>query len=65
MEKILFVALLLASLTRCVNRFLALPEFIYYGIYLGSFLWLLFRGGMMANKKYLFYIRGCFFYLAE
>lgn len=61
MEKILFVALLLASMTRCVNRFLILPDFIYYGIYLGSFLWLLFRGGMMANKKYLFFISAALF----
>lgn len=61
MEKILFVALLLASLSRCVNRFLILPEIIYYGIYLGSFIWLLFRGGMITNKKYLFFISATIF----
>lgn len=56
MEKILFWIVLLASLTKCVNRFLILPDVIYYGIYLGCFGWLLFRGGMIANKKYLFFI---------
>lgn len=56
MEKILFWVVLLASLTKCVNRFLILPDVIYYGIYLGCFGWLLFRGGMIANKKYLFFI---------
>lgn len=56
MEKILFWIVLLTSLTRCVNRFLILPDVIYYGIYLGCFSWFLFRGGMIANKKYLFFI---------
>lgn len=56
MEKILFWIVLLASLTKCVNRFLILPDIIYYGIFLGCFCWLLFRGGMIANKKYLFFI---------
>lgn len=56
MEKVLFWAVLLASLTKCVNRFLILPDVIYYGIYLGCFGWLLFRGGMITNKKYLFFI---------
>ena len=61
MEKILFWVVLLASLTKCVNRFLILPDVIYYGIYLGCFIWLLFRGGMIANKKYLFFISAIFF----
>lgn len=56
MEKILFRIILLASLTKCVNRFLILPDVIYYSICLGCFCWLLFRGGMIANKKYLFFI---------
>ncbi|WP_455637975.1 O-antigen ligase family protein [Parabacteroides sp.] len=61
MEKILFVALLLASLSKCVNRFFVLPEVAYYGIYWGSFIWLLFREGMKTNKKYLFFISAAFF----
>lgn len=60
MEKILFWILLLTSLTKCVNSFLILPDVIYYGIYLGCFIWLLFRGGMIANKKYLFFISAVF-----
>lgn len=56
MEKILFWIVLLASLTKCVNRFLILPEMVYYSVYLGCFSWLLFRGGMITNKKYLFFI---------
>lgn len=56
MEKILFWIVLLASLTKCVNHFLILPDVIYYGIYCGCFCWLMFRGGMIANKKYLFFI---------
>lgn len=60
MEKILFWIVLLASLTRCVNRFLILPDVIYYGICLGCFCWLLFRGGVIANKKYLFFISTIF-----
>ena len=61
MEKILFWIVLLASLTKCVNRFLVLPDVIYYGIYLGCFIWLLFRGGIVAHKKYLFFISAVFF----
>lgn len=61
MEKIFFWALLLVSLTKCVNRFLVLPDVIYYSIYLGCFIWLLFRGGMIANKKYLFFVSATFF----
>lgn len=56
MEKILFWIVLLTSLTKCINYFPRLPDSIYYGIYLGCFIWLLFRGGMIANKKYLFFI---------
>lgn len=61
MEKILFWIVFLASLTKCVNRFLVLPDVIYYGIYLGCFIWLLFRGGMVVNKKYLFFISAVLF----
>lgn len=61
MEKILFWIVFLASLTKCVNRFLVLPDVIYYGIYLGCFIWLLFRGGIIVNKKYLFFISAVFF----
>ena len=60
MEKILFWIVFLASLTKCVNLFLILPEVIYYGIYLVCFSWLLFRGGVIANKKYLFFISAIF-----
>lgn len=60
MEKILFWIVFLASLTRCVNRFLILPDVIYYSIYLGCFSWLLFRGGVTVNKKYLFFISAIF-----
>ena len=66
MEKILFWIVFLASLTKCVNLFLILPEVIYYGIYLVCFSWLLFRGGVIANKKYLFFYFGHFsLYLVE
>ena len=61
MEKILFWIVFLASLTKCVNHFLILPDVVYYGIYLGCFSWLLFRGGMVVNKKYLFFISAVFF----
>ena len=56
MEKILFWVVLLTSLTKCVNYFPRLPDAVYYPIYLGCFIWLLFRGGMITNKKYLFFI---------
>lgn len=61
MEKILFWLVFLISLTKCINRFLVLPDVIYYGIYLGCFIWLLFRGGMIVNKKYLFFISAVLF----
>ena len=61
MEKIFFWVIFGASLTKCVNRFLVLPDVIYYGIYLSCFCWLLFRGGMIINKKYLFFISAIFF----
>lgn len=61
MEKILFWLVFLASLTKCINRFFVLPDVVYYGIYLAAFCWLLFRGGMIANKKYLFFISAVFF----
>lgn len=61
MEKILFWLVFLTSLTKCINRFLVLPDVIYYGIYLGCFIWLLFRGGMIVNKKYLFFISAVLF----
>lgn len=60
MEKILLGIILLASLGKCVSYFPGLPDVIYYGIYLGCFSWLLFRGGMIANKKYLFFISAAF-----
>lgn len=60
MEKILFWLVFGASFTRCVNHFLILPDVIYYSIYLGCFIWLLFRGGMIVNKKYLFFISAVF-----
>lgn len=61
MEKILFWLVLLASLSKCLDRFIFLPDAIYYGIYLGSFCWMLFRGGMIVNKKYLYFISAAFF----
>lgn len=60
MEKILFWIVLLTSLTKCINYFPRLPDVIYYSIYLGCFIWLLFRGGMIANKKYYFFISAIF-----
>lgn len=56
MEKILFLIVLFASLTKCIGSFPKFPDTIYYGMYCGCFIWLLFRGGMIANKKYLFFI---------
>lgn len=61
MDKILFWLILLASLTKCLNYLIVLPDVIYYGIYLGSFCWLLFRGGLIVNKKYLFFISAALF----
>lgn len=61
MDKILFWLVFLASLTKCVNRFLILPDFIYYGIYLVAFFWFVFRYGMAVNKKYLFFISAILF----
>lgn len=61
MDKILLWLVLWASLTKCVNRFLILPDFIYYGIYLAAFCWFVFRYGMAVNKKYLFFISAVFF----
>lgn len=61
MDKILLWLVLLASLTKCVNRFLILQDFIYYGIYLVAFSWFVFRYGMAVNKKYLFFISAVFF----
>lgn len=61
MEKIFFWLVFLTSLTKCVNRFLILPDIIYYGIYLGCFCWLLLRGGMIVNRKYLFFISAVLF----
>lgn len=61
MDKILFWLVFLASLTKCVNRFLILPDFIYYGFYLAAFCWFIFRYGIVVNKKYLFFISAVFF----
>lgn len=61
MDKILFWLVLLASLSKCLNYLIVFPDVIYYGIYLGSFCWMLFREGMIVNKKYLFFISAALF----
>lgn len=56
MEKILLWVVLLASITRYVNFYLVLPDPVYYGIYLGSFIWLIIRGGIEVRQKYVYFI---------
>lgn len=60
MEKILFWAVVLVSLTRYINFHLVVPDPIYYGIYLGSFIWLIIRGGVDISRKYIYFIVAIF-----
>lgn len=60
MEKILLWVVLLASVTRYVNFHLVLPDPVYYGIYLGSFIWLIIRGGIEVRQKYVYFILAIF-----
>lgn len=60
MEKILLWVVLLASITRYVNFHLVLPDPVYYGIYLGSFIWLIIRGGIEVRQKYVYFILAIF-----
>lgn len=60
MEKILLWVVLLTSITRYINFHLVVPDPVYYGIYLGSFIWLIIRGGIEVRQKYVYFILAIF-----
>lgn len=61
MEILLFWVLFIASLSKAIPLLSFFPDVFYYGCFLGSFIWLVFRGGIRVSWKYLFFISAIFF----
>lgn len=61
MDKILIWILLYLSLTKVVPLLPAFPDLVYYGVFLGSFIWLVIRGGLHISGKYLPFLLAIFF----
>lgn len=61
MDIILFWILFIASLSKFILLFPAFPEILYYGVFLISFIWLIFRGGIRVSWQYLFFISAILF----
>lgn len=61
MDKILIWILLYLSLTRVVPMLPPFPDFIYYGAFLGSFIWLAIRSGLYISGKFLPFLFAIFF----
>lgn len=61
MDKILFCIIFIASLSRAIPRIPGFSEVVYYGSFLGCFIWMVIRGGMHTSGKYLFFISAVLF----
>ncbi|WP_304249321.1 O-antigen ligase [Parabacteroides gordonii] len=61
MDIILFWILFIASLSKAIPLFPSFPEVFYYGSFLISFIWFIFRGGIRISWKYLFFISAVLF----
>nr|WP_129733121.1 O-antigen ligase family protein [Parabacteroides goldsteinii] len=61
MDKILFWIIFIASLSRAIPRIPGFSEVVYYGSFLGCFIWMVIRGGMHTSGKYLFFISAVLF----
>lgn len=53
MDKILPWILLFVSITKVFVYFPTVPDFIYYGSFLASFIWLVMRGGLIVSGYWL------------
>lgn len=60
MEKILIWILLYFSLTKVVSILPSFPDFVYYGAFLGSFIWLVIRSGLHISGKFLPFLLAIF-----
>ena len=60
MDKILIWILLYLSLTRVVPLLPSFPDFVYYGAFSGSFIWLVIRAGLHISGKFLPFLLAIF-----
>lgn len=61
MDKILFWIIFIASLSKAIPRVPGFSEVVYYGSFLGCFIWMVIRGGIHTTGKYLFFISAVLF----
>lgn len=60
MDKILIWILLYLSFTKAVPMLPSFPDPVYYGSFLGSFIWLAIRDGLHISGKYLLFLLAIF-----